>query len=397
VEIRNIKDDERAAFVLLARYAFHDWTDDEVGAARLAWARPENVWGVFVDGAMASALMCFNAEQNVRGVVKAMGGVACVATSPPYRGRGYVHGLMRAAFEDMRRRGTAVSMLRPFRESFYRGFRYVTANSTMRVAFPTEALAKWLGCEPPPGWAVTASPAREAWSSIRDFWREEALRRYHGLIYLPEATEGEWLQWVKDKVVSFADFNGDVRGLALFKKTGYGHHGKLEVSQFLWADAEARDLLLQLLARHRDQVGEIEIRMPYGAAFQQWLEDVPRPLRVEVLHFPWMVRVMDVAEALEGLPAAEPGEVAVDVVDEQCEWNSGWYTLRAVDGRIRVAKGEGPGDLRMDIRALSALTYGTLPPAELERRGWLAGGDAASRELLAAWFPPEFIFNTFDF
>lgn len=397
MEIRNIADDERAAFVLLARYAFHDWTDEEVGAARLAWARPENVWAVFVDGAMASALMCFNAEQNVRGEIKAMGGVACVATAPPYRGRGYVRGLMQAAFEEMRRRGTAVSMLRPFRESFYRGFGYVTANSTMRVAFPAEALAKWIGYEPSLGWAVTASPAREAWTSVRDFWREEALRRYHGLICLPEATEGEWREWVKDKVVSFADFNGDVRGFALYKKTGYGHHGKLEVSQFLCADAEARDLLLQLLARHRDQIGEIEIRMPYGVPFQQWLEDVPRPLRVEVFHCPWMVRVMDAGKALEGLPAGEPGEVAVEVVDEQCEWNNGTYSFRAEEGRMRVAKGEGRGDLKMDIKALSAMAYGTLAPAELERRGWLAGGDAASRELLTAWFPPSFIFNTFDF
>ncbi len=397
MEIRNIKDDERAAFVLLARYAFRDWTDEEADAARLAGARPENVWGVFVDGAMASALKCFNADQNVRGEVKAMGGVACVATAPAYRGRGYVRGLMRVAFEEMRRRGTAVSMLRPFRESFYRGFGYVAANATMRVAFPTEALAKWLAYEPPPAWTVTASPAREVLASVQGFWREGALPRYHGLIYLPEATEGEWLQWVKDKVAAFARSNGDDRGFALFKKTGYGHHGKLEVSQFLWADAEARDLLLQLLARHRDQIGEVEIRMPYGAPFQQWLEDVPRPLRVDIFHFPWMVRVMDVAKALEGLPAGEPGEVAVDVVDEQCEWNNGSYVLRAEGGRMRVAKGEGPGDLRMDIKALSALAYGTLPPAELERRGWLAGGDAASWELLAAWFPPAFIFNTFDF
>jgi predicted acetyltransferase len=397
VEIRNIKDDERAAFVLLARYAFHDWTEEEVDAARLAWARPENVWGVFVDGAMASGLMCFNAEQNVRGEVKAMGGISCVATAPPYRGRGYVRELMRAAFEEMRRRGTAVSMLRPFRESFYRGFGYVTANSSMRVAFPTEALGKWLGYEPPPGWEVAASPAREQLASIRDFWREKALRRYHGLIHLPEASEAEWREWVKDKVATFATVNGDRPGFALFKKTGFGHHGKLAVSQFLWADAGARDLLLQLLARHRDQIGEIEVRLPYGELFQQWLEDVGRPLRLDIPPCPWMVRVMDVGKALEGFPAADPGEVAVDVVDEQCEWNNGSYVLRAEDGRIRVAEAEGPGDIQMDIKALSALTYGTLPPAELVRRGWLAGGDAASRELLEAWFPCKFIFNTIDF
>lgn len=397
MEIRNIKDDERAAFVLLARYAFQDWTEEGVDAVRLAWARPANVWGVFVDGAMASALMCFNADQNVRGEVKAMGGVSCVATAPPYRGRGYVRELMRAAFDAMRRRGTAVSMLRPFRESFYQNFGYVTANSSMRVSFPTDALRRWLRYEAPPGWAVTASPAGEQVASITEFWREKVLPRYHGVIYPTEAGEGEWRERFKDHVAAFASFNGDRRGLALFKKTGFAHHGKLEVSQFLWEDADARDLLLQLLAHHRDQIDEVEVRLPYAEPFQQWLEDVLRPLRLDVPRSPWMVRVMDVGKALEGLPAAAPGEVAVDVADEQCEWNDGSYTLRAEDGRMRAVKGGGPGGLRLDIKGLSALAYGTLPPAELERRGWLAGGDAAARELLGRWFPPRFLFNTLDF
>jgi predicted acetyltransferase len=397
VELRNIKDDERAAFVLLARYAFHDWTEEEVDAARLAWARPENVWGVFVDEALASALMCFNAEQNVRGAVKAMGGVACVASAPQFRGRGHARALMQAAFEEMRRRGTAVSMLRPFRESFYERFGYVSANADLRVTFPTEALSHWLGREAAPGWTTTAGPAREVIAEIQDFWRGKALPRYHGLIDFPEASEAEWQEWIKNKVATFASSNGDRRGFALFKKTGFGHHGKLEVSQFLWTEPEARDLLLQFLARHRDQTASVEIRLPYGTPFQQWLQDVSRPLHLEVFHLPWMVRVMDVPAALEGLPAEAAGEVAVDVVDEQCDWNSGIYLLRSDGGRLAVEKIGAEPAVRMDVKALSALAYGTLPTAELARRGWLAGGEAATLELLDRWFPPRPLFNTIDF
>jgi len=397
VELRNIKDDERAAFVFLARYAFHDWTEEEVDAARLEWARPENVWGVFVEGVLASALMCFNADQNVRGVVKKMGGVACVASAPQYRGRGHVRALMQAAFEEMRRRGTAVSMLRPFRESFYERFGYVSANADSRVTFPTEALGRWLGREAAPGWTTTAGPAREVLPAILDFWRAQALPRYHGLIYLPEASAAEWQEAVKNKVATVASSDGECRGFALFKKTGFGHHGKLEVSQFLWTEPEARDLLLQFLARHRDQIGAVEIRLPYGTAFQQWLQDVSRPLQIETFHLPWMVRVMDVAGALAGLPAEAAGDVAVEVVDEHCDWNTGVYLLRSDGGRLAVEKIGAEPAVRMDVRALSALAYGTLPTAELERRGWLAGGEAAALELLDRWFPGRYVFNTIDF
>ncbi|UCH79100.1 MAG: GNAT family N-acetyltransferase [Candidatus Coatesbacteria bacterium] len=397
MELRNIRDDERAAFVLLARYAFHDWTEEEVDAARLAWADPENVWGVFVEAELASALMCFNADQNVRGALKKMGGVSCVATAPQFRGRGHVRALMQAAFEEMRRRGTGVSMLRPFRESFYERFGYVTANADSRVTFPTEALGHWLRREAAPGWTTTPVPAREVIAEIQDFWRGKALPRYHGLIDLPEASEAEWREWVKDKVATFATSNGDRRGFALFKKTGYGHHGKLECSQFLWAEPEARDLLLQFLARHRDQIASVELRLPCDTPFQQWLQDVSRPFQIETFHLPWMVRVMDAPAALAGLPAEAAGEVAVEVVDEQCDWNTGVYLLRSDGGRLAVEKIGAEPAVRMDVKALSALAYGTLPTAELARRGWLAGGEAAALELLDRWFPPRPLFNTIDF
>ena len=48
MDIRKIREDEREAFALLTRYAFSDWTEEEVPPERLAFARPENVWGVCV-------------------------------------------------------------------------------------------------------------------------------------------------------------------------------------------------------------------------------------------------------------------------------------------------------------------------------------------------------------
>ena len=397
MDIRKISEDEREAFVLLARYAFSDWSEEEVPPERLAFARPENAWGVFVDGVMASSLLCFRADQNVRGVVKLMAGVAAVATAPQYRNRGHARALMSAAFDDMRERGMAVSMLRPFRESFYAKFGYVSANANMRATFPTESLGRYLAYAPPAGWELATTPAREALAAIKEFWRRKAVPHYHGLIDFLDASDDEWRFWAKDKMAAFAQIEGDRRGLALFKKTGFGHHGKLEVSQFLWTEADARDLLLQHLARHRDQIADVEVQLPYGEPFQHWLQDVGRPLKLEVFHLPWMVRVVDAAAALDGLPAAAAGEVKLQLVDEQCDWNAGVYLLAGDGGRLRAERVGGEAAARLDVKALSALAYGTLGPAELGRRGWLSGADAATLELLGRWFPPRVLFNTVDF
>jgi predicted acetyltransferase len=397
MDIRKISEEERETFILLTRYAFSDWSEEEVPPERLAFARPENVWGAFVDGVMASALLCFPADQNVRGVVKLMGGVAAVATAPQYRNRGHARALMHAAFDDMRERGMAVSMLRPFRESFYGRFGYVTANATMKVTFPTDALRRHLSYAPPAGWELATAPAREALAAIREFWRRKAVPHYHGLIDFLDTSDDEWRYWVKDRMVALAAADGDRRGLALFKKTGFGHHGKLEVSQFLWTEADARDLLLQHLARHRDQIADVEVQLPFGEPFQHWLQDVGRPLSVTVFHLPWMVRVVDATAALDGLPAAAAGEVKLQLVDEQCDWNAGVYLLAGDGGKLRAERVGGEAGMRMDVKALSALVYGTLGPEELGRRGWLSGADASTLELLGRWFPPRVLFNTLDF
>jgi predicted acetyltransferase len=396
-EIRKIKEGERVAYVRLARYAFHDWSDDVVDEGRLSWAEPRDVIGYFVDGALAAALINFAAEQSVRGVVKPMAGISCVTTAPDYRDRGYVRALMHAALGDMRDRGLAVSMLRPFRESFYAKFGYVTANSSLTVGFPPAALARQLAYVPPAGWGLETRPAKDVLPRIKAFWQKEVLPRHHGLIFLHEASRAEWEMWAKDTLATFALREGEPRGLARYRKSGYGDEGKVQVPELFWLDDDARDLLLQFLARHRDQVGEIKLALPYGFNFQQWLEDVPRRLDIGIMHLPWMVRVVDAAAALDGLPAATPGEVKLEVVDEQCDWNAGVYLLAGDGGRLRAERVGGEAPVRLDARALSALAYGTLGPEELSRRGWLSRADAATRELLGRWFPPRPLFNTVDF
>ncbi|MGD8717532.1 MAG: GNAT family N-acetyltransferase [Candidatus Zixiibacteriota bacterium] len=397
MQIRKINDDERAEFVRISRYAFGDWSDEEVKEAELEWADPRFIIGVFEDGRMAAALKCFTADQSVRGVVKRMGGVSCVVTTPPYRNRGFAREVMQAAFEDMRERGLDVSMLRPFRETFYGKLGYASTSSHMTVSIPAVALGRWLRYEPGPGWSLDVAPTRDVLDEVQAFWRDEVMPRHHGMVRITEASAGEWGFWTKDKLVARAVQDGKTRGLIRYKKTAFGAEGKLDAAEFFWTDDASRELLLHYLARHRDQVAEVKLRLPYGINFQSWLEDVPRRIDAEVFHLPWMVRLMDITSALTGLPAAEAGEIKFAVADDQCPWNARAYRLWCDGETLQVKPHEDEPALSLHIRGISALAYGALDTAELARRGWLSGASEAEAALLDTWFPPLVLYNPVDF
>ena len=395
-ELRKIRDDERDATLQLWRYAFENWSAEPLPPDRLSWADPDDVFAVVEDGRPVAALKCLHALQSVRGVVKDMGGISCVATAPDHRNRGHASALMKAAFAEMRSARWAASMLLPFRESFYARFGYVSANGDEAVTFPLEALARRFGGRPPTGWTVAATPAPDALDAYAAFMREHVLPRFHGMALKARYSDEGWRARAKEAMVAFATRGGRPAGVMVYRKTGYMDQGRLSVGGIYWDDDDARAALFNFIAGHRGQVAKVEMTVPFGTPFQQWLEDVPEPLEVRVFFLPWMVRVMDVPAAVAGLPAALPGRLEVAVADEHCPWNCGPFTLSAARGALSAAAG-GDGRVRMDIRGLSALVYGCLPAAEVARRGWLAGADAVAFELLAGWFPPLPLFNTFHF
>ncbi len=80
-------------------------------------------------------------RQNIRGTVLPMAGVAGVATHPLARRRGLVRTLLNQLLEEMRDDGTPVSVLYPFRTSFYARFGYVTLPQHRTAVFSPDGLA----------------------------------------------------------------------------------------------------------------------------------------------------------------------------------------------------------------------------------------------------------------
>jgi hypothetical protein len=169
-----------------------------------------------------------------------------------------------------------------------------------------------------------------------------------------------------------------------FRITGYGE--QLVADAFYYDSPEARLLLLDWFARHVDQVNEIKVRVAVTEMPELWVPDLYAKVKNHDVFFTApMGRVMDVT-ALSGIGAG-PGEIAIEVLDAQCPWNAGVYTLASdASGTLTVERGGVPATT-ITIQGLSALVFAGHDPAAFRLRGW-GDPDAASQATLRSLFPP---------
>jgi predicted acetyltransferase len=393
IEIRAITGEERAEFFDLLRYSFRTWTSHPAAEEDLAAIVPEQTLGLFVGGRLASALRIHRFVQSVRGTLRKMGGIAAVASYPEHRGKGHVSRLLASAFAWMREHEQTVSMLHPFRESFYQRYGYTATTTPLEVEIPTHAFVHYLDRKPEPGLSVERLCPLDARPDYEAFLREMAPQN-NGFVLHDGMADGPWLALYRDWLYLLVKRSGTIVSAARYQKRGEKlNRGTLHFRELFWRDAAGRDALFRFVASHRDNAESVILELPHGMPIHSWVYDTMGPFRLAMDEKPWMVRIVDVRGSLSGIPVAGGGSLLVRVTDERCPWNAGVYRLEARNGRLAVEPDSGEPQAALDIRALSALLYGSLDSAELARRGW-AGGDCG---LLDRWFPPETFFCSLRF
>src|SRR5690349_14115548 len=123
MEIRQISAEERTGTMFpLQAYAFQGSPGpadaEERYRERMRFYASTTNFVAVEDGQALAGVSAFPMEQNVRGRVLPMAGVASVASHPMARRRGLVRQLMDRLLAEMRGRGSVASCLYPFRPSF---------------------------------------------------------------------------------------------------------------------------------------------------------------------------------------------------------------------------------------------------------------------------------------
>ncbi|MGB8645584.1 MAG: GNAT family N-acetyltransferase [Anaerolineae bacterium] len=320
---------------------------------------------VLEEGRAVAGMAASSMSENVRGRLYETTGIWGVATDPAARRRGYVRQLIAELFAERRAAGHVLSTLYPFRESFYERMGYATFPLSRIARFKPAALASLLRQDF--GGEVERVFIGDGFPEYREFlYRLQA--RVHGM--------GVFHLWNKVAAqrghfwLALAKVGGETVGVMRYELTGD------EITQFLMRasnlyslTSQGKYLLLQWIARHVDQAGQVELALPAFEHPETWLADLSVKLESAV-RAP-MGRVLDVS-ALGGMQTG-PGCFSARIADPLCAWNDRVWRFETVDGALRVEPAD-KGDCTLSIQGLSGLVYGTHDPADFAIRGW---GDAS--------------------
>jgi predicted acetyltransferase len=400
MEIRKITKDDMTQVVKLHQYAYGFWTDQDVHDEDHNYMIPENIIGLFEDDTLQSVVTIMRTQQSIRGVLKGMGGISMVGTYPEGRMKGYARSIMQSAFLEMKETGLPVSMLEPFRETFYSRLGYVPAYEKFRLKAPLDGLRVATDSAIGDQWSFERVPGYDAKDAYMTFIQDFAPTAFHGYAFNPNIRDEEWTRRNKNRHYVFVKKGGKIEALARYQLKGYMHFseepGQLIVEEMYWRTLSAQAALFNYFGKHRDQVQTLRMIIPYGANFQHWFEDLKDWVEIKIWH-PWMVRIIDAEDALTGLPAPTDGELTVTLTDSQCGWNNNSYLLQATNGQLTASPTQRAAKLESNIHGLTALIYGTHSLDALEYAGWLKGLNDRTRDLLTSWFPQLPLYNPYIF
>ncbi|WP_123537056.1 GNAT family N-acetyltransferase [Halosimplex salinum] len=363
-------------------------------------------YGAFVGDDLVSVCGHYDLSANLRGEWVSLAGLAAVATPPEHRREGYVSALIGDALE--RWRGDfPLAALWPFSRSYYEQFGWATANTYAKYTCSPDQLAFARSAADGHARPVSADEWREL-QTVHEAQAEEttlALRR---------SSENWWRERVlhegdDDRPWAYVwERDGEAVGYVVytFEDLGGPRHmnQRLKVSDMAVADHDAWLGLMGFLADHDSQASEVVV---YSDARTDLLDLVADPDAVECeTQTGPMVRIVDVADALEACPypADATADVTIEVTDETADWNDGRFRLQVADGEgectavDRAAEsdatldGSGDPDVTVDVGTLSQLVVGYHDVATARRLGGLSVADETTADALAALFPSETVY-----
>ncbi|MFW5713862.1 MAG: GNAT family N-acetyltransferase [Brevefilum sp.] len=365
----------------LSSYAFTPTPplpDFDQYAERIRNRKGAKYFGAYM-GDQLQAISCATTPmtQNLRGKLVSMGGVANVATHPAARRKGYVRQMMSRIFTEFHQNQTATSCLYPFKETFYQRMGYATLPQTKRIRFDPKCLQSILKTNLNVTYELVSF--YEGYENFRKFC-QQIQKTIHGmaLFSIPhkEAAKSHeaWLV--------FARKDGDIIGAMNYTLKDQIMNQTLLAYDFLFRDPEGKFALLNWIARHIDQVGEVILTVRPDHNGENYYTDI-RP-GYQGVFVPPMGRVVNL-KALDGISCGE-GKLTIQLSDLNCEWNNGIWQLSEKDGKLQIAQGKA-ADCKLSIQGLSALIYGVTDPNELSLRGW-GNPDPGQQDVFRSLFPP---------
>jgi predicted acetyltransferase len=312
------------------------------------------------------------------------GGIASLAVAPEARGQGAAHALLEHLDREIEGE-SALALLYPFRENFYRDLGYATTApflslrasvASLAAAFDThrDELARFVPC-------AIEGPRLEQVKVVYD----ECAQRSSGCI---ARTEARWMRlfaresrhWIGvaqgDRLEAYASMSYDA-------PVTNGRQS-LIVHELMARSEPARHAVIAAIGRQRDQVEDVELAVPYGDSLPFALFDAAGSRRggaltahpLGTLTAGPMVRIVDLGRALESRGYPCDGELTVRAIDPI---RPETMRVASFNGQVETEPSTSVPDIEVPRATLGSMVIGGIRPSEAAALGLLRGHATALR------------------
>jgi predicted acetyltransferase len=324
----------------------------------------EATWLVEASGRMAGAFRAYSLTQHLHGSAYPMMGLGAVAVDETVRRRGIGRQLCVEAIRIARERGDVLSVLYPFRPSFYEALGWGHVGELHAFRFRPESLQRTTTGE------VLRAAADDTTALAACYARVAAAT--NGLI---ARTPRVWRQHLEgDGTHAYLTGAPRVEGylIARFSRGTVPDERALYIHELLAETHAAYGALLGWVAAQRDAWRVVLYDAAPDEHFEHRLAD-PRPPGFRAARYLWapvfrsirgpMLRVLDVPAALERRtrwgPVA-PLRFGLEILDDVVLENTGPFTVDFDGHRAAVTRGAARPTLRTSARGFAQIFAGEL-------------------------------------
>lgn len=352
-----------------------------------------------LENQVQAALRLLPFEQNLRGNLLKMGGIANVVSAPEFRRRGFINQMMIDSFKRMKENNMVISTLYPFKDSFYHQYGYINLESPTFLEINPNAFSKWKNL--PNGYTITRKRTKDAIEEFQKMQEIHVANIHGGVQRGPHRWNelyGKALSWV----VCAYNPQQELEGILHFKPAGFGYKifGENIVGNFTRVELHASTLLAMHALFHfiylnADQIHRVSLPIYHdGMNYFPWLSGFTKAKTH--LHMINMGRIIDVMGVFHefNIPEHIDENDAImkckcEITDPYCPWNQGVWLFSLNDNVLNIQKtNDSTCATTISIEGITALLYGSMNITEIEYFKWFTTESSEVRNFFMKLFPP---------
>ncbi len=359
MSIKRLSDEKEEDLRDLWEYCFFsEQMDDSDWKKWFAILDLKSSLGYYVNNELTSTYVIHPYKMFVRGVLMKMGGIAAVATKPHFRRQKQVTALVTESLKIMKENEQVVSVLYPFKFSFYRRYGYENCAELGWVIAPPKNILIPKDFQPLEIKEISHEESFKVIMSIR----EKIGKKFNLVIFdSPKMWKENHLK-KKSKIFIIIE-NGKNVGYFItnLEKREGPWNVRLNLRDAIVDSEKARLTVFDYIKKHTDQNKDFSFSFMGDERVTDYFDDLwEGGFKYQITGGP-MFRVVDIEKAMELLEFKKNLEVSfsIKIDDEFAPWNTEQMNITIKNGKAKVERSNNKtADLITDISVFTQLFTG---------------------------------------